>query len=154
MDAIGDVVMKKIIEVEFGSDKYNQLLELRLDVLHDSLSDEFIDGFSEGSCLHVACVDNIEDKVIGGYMLLPVDNNIIRIMQVVVDDKYRGQGIGKDLVAYAEKLAIKNNYKKIVMHARISAVDFYTKLDYKMIGNVFEEKGISFLKMGKKFLKK
>jgi len=145
--------MKKIIEIEFGSSRYNELLQLRHHVLEDSLGTDFIDGFAEGSCLHVACIDNAKDKVIGGFLLVPIDNEVIRIMQVTVDENYQGQGIGQNLVKYAENKAKEIGYKKIIMHSKISAVDFYFKLGYKMLGNVFEEKGVSFLKMGKKLLK-
>jgi len=82
-------------------------------------------------------------------MLVPVDNDTIRMMQVAVDTKYQGEGIGRDLVRYAEKRARAAGYHKIVMHAMLTVVHFYEKNGYRQEGEIFEEKGITFAKMVK-----
>ena len=51
----------------------------------------------------------------------------------------QGKGIGKVLLQFAENIARDRGYKKIIMHARKTAVGFYEKLGYKITSNEFEE---------------
>ena len=68
---------------------------------------------------------------------------------VAIDTVYQGEGIGRELVAYAEKRAKEAGYNKIIMHAMLFVVGFYEKLGYHAEGDVFEEQGITFVKMVK-----
>jgi ribosomal protein S18 acetylase RimI-like enzyme len=51
----------------------------------------------------------------------------------------QGKGLGKVLMQFAENIARDRGYKKIMMHARKTAVGFYEKLGYKKLGHEFEE---------------
>ena len=51
----------------------------------------------------------------------------------------QGKGIGKVLLQFAENIARDRGYKKIIMHARKTAVGFYEKLGYKITSPEFEE---------------
>lgn len=143
--------MRKIIDIDFGSGRYEQLVELRYKVLLEPLGLKFLDSHrdKEINYLHIGCIENLDDKLIGGMMLIPLDDTTIRMMQVAVDSKYQGEGVGRDLVTYAENRAKKIGYKKIVMHAMLTVVGFYEKLGYTQEGEIFEERGITFAKMTK-----
>ena len=104
----------------------------------------------EAGYLHVGCIESLDDRLIGGLMLIPVDNEVIRMMQVAVDTKYQGEGVGRQLVEYAEKRAKEAGYSVLVMHAMLSVVDFYEKNGFVQEGDIFEENGITFAKMVKK----
>lgn len=144
--------MIKIIDVDFGSGRYDELVELRYKVLLEPLGLKFLDSFrdKEASYLHIGCIENLDDKLVGGLVLAPVNDQEIRMMQVAVDSTHQGEGIGRQLVAYAEKRAKEVGYKIIVMHAMLSVVSFYEKLSYKQEGSLFAEQGITFAKMVKK----
>jgi predicted GNAT family N-acyltransferase len=43
---------------------------------------------------------------------------------------------------FAKKLALDKGYTKIMMHARDSALGFYEKMGYKIVGNMFNEVGL------------
>lgn len=143
--------MKKIIDVDFGSRRYDELVELRYKILLEPLGLKFLDSFrdKEVSYLHVACLDNLDDKIVGGLILAPLNDRQIRLMQVAVDPARQGEGIGRMLVGYAEKRAREAGYETIVMHAMLSVVHFYEKLGYTQEGALFEEQGITFAKMVK-----
>ena len=143
--------MRKMVDVTFGSSRYDDLVELRYKVLLAPLGLKFLDSFrdKEASYLHIGCIEQLDDKLVGGLILAPVDNDTIRMMQVAVDTRYQGEGIGRDLVKYAEKRAREAGYGKIVMHAMLSVVHFYEKMNYKQEGDIFEENGITFAKMVK-----
>ena len=143
--------MKKMLDIDFGSTRYEQLVHLRYKILLEPLGLKFLDHHraKEAGYLHIGCIEQLDDALVGGLMLAPVDNETIRLMQVAVDTKYQGEGIGRELVKYAEKRAQAAGYHKIVMHAMLSVVNFYEKMGYVQEGDIFEESGISFAKMVK-----
>lgn len=143
--------MKKMIDIQFGSSRYDELVELRYKILLEPLGLKFLDLHrnKEANYLHIGCVEQLDDKLVGGLLLVPVDNEEIRMMQVAVDNKYQGEGIGRDLVKYAIKRAKEAGYDKLIMHAMLSVIGFYEKLGFHQDGDIFEENGITFAKMVK-----
>lgn len=143
--------MRKMIDIDFGSSRYEQLVELRYKILLEPLGLKFLDSHrdKEVNYLHIGCIENLDDKLIGGLMLIPLDNKTIRMMQVAVDTKYQHEGVGRALVEYAEKRSKEAGYKKIVMHAMLNVIGFYEKMEYRQEGDIFEERGITFAKMVK-----
>ena len=143
--------MIKCIDVEFGSSRYKELLDLRYKILLQPLGLKFLDSYreEEANFLHIGCVDNSTDKLIGGLILAPIDDEEIRVMQVAVDVVHQGEGIGKKLIEYAESVAKKIGYSRIVMHAMLSVVGFYEKLGFTQDSDLFEEKGVNFIRMVK-----
>lgn len=143
--------MIRFIDIEFGSSRYQELLDLRYKILLQPLGLKFLDSYreQEASFLHIGCIDNSTDKLIGGLILVPVDNEEIRVMQVAVDPARQGEGTGRKLIEYAEKTAKEIGYTKIVMHAMLSVVGFYEKLGFTQDSDLFEEKGINFVRMVK-----
>lgn len=143
--------MKKILDIDFGSTRYDELVQLRYKILLEPLGLKFLDMHrnKETNYLHIGCIENLDDSLVGGLILAPIDNDTIRLMQVAVDTKYQGEGIGRELVKYAEKRAKETGYTKIVMHAMLSVVNFYEKMGYVQEGEIFEESGITFAKMVK-----
>lgn len=144
--------MRKLVDIDYGSSRYDELVELRYRILLKPLGLKFLDTYrpQEAGYLHVGCIESLDDRLIGGLMLIPVDNEVIRMMQVVVDTKYQGEGVGRQLVEYAEKRAKEAGYSVLVMHAMLSVVDFYEKNGFVQEGDIFEENGITFAKMVKK----
>lgn len=144
--------MIRFIDVEFGSSRYQELLDLRYKILLQPLGLKFLDAYreEEANFLHIGCVDNVSDKLIGGLIMVPVNSDEIRIMQVAVDVVRQGEGIGRKLIEYAESVAKKIGYEHMVMHAMLSVVGFYEKLGFKQEGDVFEEKGVRLVRMVKK----
>ncbi len=65
-------------------------------------------------------------------------NNAVQLRGMAVLKEHQKKGYGKELIKYAEKIAKENNKSILWMNARIKAVEFYKKLDYNKIGNVFE----------------
>ena len=144
--------MKEIIEIDYASSRYEELVKLRYKVLLEPLGFEFLNAHreKEANYLHIACIEKLDDALVGGCILAPIDNETIRLMQVAVDNKYQGEGIGQDLVRYAEQRSKEAGYSQIEMHAMLSVVSFYEKLGYTQEGELIEEKGITFAKMIKK----
>ena len=110
--------MRKMIDVDFGSSRYDELVELRYKVLLEPLGLKFLDMYREKEMnyLHIGCVESLDDNLVGGLMLVPVNDEEIRLMQVAVDSKYQREGVGREMVKYAEKRAREAGYSRIVMH--------------------------------------
>lgn len=143
--------MRKMIDIDFGSSRYDNLVQLRYKILLEPLGLKFLDHHrqKEANYLHIGCIEQLDDSLVGGLILAPIDGDTIRLMQVAVDNKYQGEGIGRDLVKYAEKRAKQAGFHRIIMHAMLSVVDFYEKMGYTQEGEIFEEGGITFAKMVK-----
>lgn len=93
---------------------------------------------------------NEQGELCGCLVLQPIQSEKIKMRQVAVNTELQGQGIGGELVRFAERFASKKGYKEIILNARIPAVKFYQDLNYKIQGDEFEEVGIPHLKMSKK----
>lgn len=143
--------MRKLIDIDFNSSRYDELVQLRYKILLEPLGLKFLDSHraQEENYLHIGCIESLDDKLVGGMMLVPIDNNTIRMMQVAVESKYQSEGVGTQLVKYAEKRARESGYNKIIMHAMLTVVHFYEKNGYHQEGDIFEEKGITFARMVK-----
>lgn len=143
--------MRKMIDVDFGSSRYDQLVELRYKILLEPLGLKFLDMYREKEMgyLHIGCVEVLDDSLVGGLMLAPLNDEEIRMMQVAVDTKYQREGIGREMVKYAEARAKEAGYSRIVMHSMLSVVHFYEKMGYRQEGDIFEENGITFARMVK-----
>lgn len=143
--------MRKFTDIDFGSSRYDELVQLRYKILLEPLGLKFLDSFrdKEAGYLHIGCIEGLDDKLIGGLILAPVNDEEVRLMQVAVDTRYQGEGIGREMVRYAENRAKESGFSKIVMHAMLSVVNFYEKAGYRQEGDIFAENGITFAKMVK-----
>ncbi|HEY0273298.1 MAG TPA: GNAT family N-acetyltransferase [Chitinophaga sp.] len=137
----------------YGSKAYEEMVSLRDMVLRKPLGLSF-------SAEYLA--KEREDILIGGFtttqpehlvgccILTRVDAQTLQLRQMAVSPAYQQQGIGSDLIEFAEAQAVKAGYTTLMMHARATATGFYTKLGYKTIGAEFEEVGIPHVEMRKR----
>lgn len=135
--------------IEFGSKEYQEELKLRERILRRPIGLDLFDEdlTKEMSDIHIGAF--IEDKLIGVLILTKTDKESIRMRQVAVDESCRGLGVGKMMVEFCELEAKAEGYKRIHLHARKTAVEFYLKLGYKVLGDEFTEVGIPHLEMDK-----
>lgn len=73
-----------------------------------------------------------------------------RVGRMAVLQAVRKGGIGSRLLGALEAEASKRSLAGIVLHAQLSALDFYKRHGYQPIGAVFEEAGMPHLQMVKK----
>lgn len=87
--------------------------------------------------------------LVGCLVLTPQSTEAIKMRQVAVDDQIQGKGIGTQLVLHSERVARDRGYKRMVLHARTTAVPFYERLKYVIEGDEFEEVSIPHRQMVK-----
>lgn len=91
----------------------------------------------------------LDGRIVGCVMLTPLTKTKIKLRQMCVFENIQKQGIGRQLVEFAQNWCFQNNFKIIELHARDIAINFYKKMDYKIIGEPFLEVGIDHVKMVK-----
>ena len=135
---------------EFATPDYALSVALRDEVLVKPLGLVFSeeDLSKEWDSFHLGAFDSAQN-LCACLVLSPVSSTEIKMRQVAVHETVQGQGIGRRLVAYSEDFARAAGFRKVVLNARTSVRDFYTKLEYYIEGEEFEEVGIPHLKMYK-----
>ena len=125
--------------LDHGSPEYQQMVRLRNDILRKPLGLHFTPAELESEKDEILIGAFEDDKMLGGCMLIKADDNTVRLRQMAVLNNLQGKGIGRALMQFAENIARDLGYKKLMMHARATAVGFYEKLGYNVVGESFEE---------------
>ena len=135
--------------VPFGTRAYIESVILREEVLRKPLGMKFKveDLRDEEDQIHLTFWDN--KQCIATAILKPLDKDKVQLRQMAVKEEYQGQGIGSALLAIAEKIAKNEDYKIIILDARLSAINFYKKHNYSQIGEQFRLIGLPHVKMMK-----
>ncbi len=126
-------------QIDYGTKEYQQLLELRYTILREPLGLGFNEAElqKEKDYLHIAAFE--DDELLGGCMLIQVANDTLQLRQMAVKDNLQRKGVGASIIGFAETLSKDKGYKKIMMHARDSAIGFYEKFGYVSKGDAFIE---------------
>ena len=114
-----------------------QTYPLRRAVLRKNMPNEpheFKGDFDNGA-FHLGFF--LEDRIVGVVTVL-IFENVAQIRGMAVDEAFQGKGIGAQLVKEAEFLIKQKQVSRIWMNARASAVSFYEKLGYSILGDRFE----------------
>ncbi len=126
-------------QIDYGTPEYMQMVKLRYNILRQPLGL----GFSpeelekEKDDILIAAFD--DDEMLGCCMLVPIDNNTLRVRQMAVNNNLQGKGIGASIMSFAENLARDKGYRNLIMHARDTAIGFYEKFGYHVISDTFRE---------------
>jgi histone acetyltransferase (RNA polymerase elongator complex component) len=140
----------QIKEINYFSEEYLKLLNFRFDNLRKPLNLKWSkkDLLNENQQNHFALKN--ESEIVGSFCLKKIDCSTMRLRQMAIEKKWQRQGYGSSILKFTEKFAIKNNYKKIIIIARLSALDFYKKNFFKTSGNIFIDLTVNSIKMYKK----
>lgn len=144
------------IIIEHKSKEYEEMIALRHRILREPLgltfseqdllqdTDDVLLGISIASMdtLAACCILSLQDV------------QIVKLRQMAVDESVQDSGLGTSMLAFAEYVAEKKGFETVVLHARKSAVGFYEKYDYKIVGEEFTEVGIPHYKMIKQLNRK
>ena len=115
------------------------MVKLRMDILRQPLGLSFTDEdlAREKEDILIGAFD--DDDLLACCLLTRADNNSVRLRQMAVQNNLQGKGIGASMMNFAETVARDKGFKKMVMHARKTALGFYEKLGYSVVGDEFTE---------------
>jgi predicted GNAT family N-acyltransferase len=123
--------------------EYDLALALRYKILRKPLGMQFTESelAKDDTDVHLGLFD--EDGTIAACLILQkAEDRRLKMRQVAVDDNLQGKGLGSQLNTAAENYARKKGYKVMFCHARKTAVPFYQKQGYSIIGDEFTEVNI------------
>jgi GNAT superfamily N-acetyltransferase len=136
--------------IGYGSDEYHAALRLRRDILRKPLGLDFAPAEleRESGDFHVAAF--CDNELVACLVLSPLSGETFKMLQVAVAGQAQGQGIGKQMVLWAEEFARTKGCSSLSMSARESAAGFYERLGYSKSGDRFEQIGLPHWKMEKR----
>lgn len=102
----------------------------------------------EEKSYHLMATD-ISENILGVGRIHFLNKKESQIRYMAVQEEYRKMGIGKQIVIGLEGFSIKNDRYKIILNARDNAVNFYSRLGYKILGPYDAGIGIDHYKMSK-----
>ena len=137
--------------IEYRGNEYQEMLDLRNEILRKPLGLVFTEAqlAVDADDILIGCFNNVNPGLMGCCILTGVDKETIKLRQMAVWTHFQGQGIGRELIAFAENVAKGRGYKKIILHARKSVEGFYQKLGYAIVGDEFLEVSIPHYEMEK-----
>ena len=139
-----------IREVAHGSPEYWATVDVRDWVLRKPLGLEFSIEELQGENNSFHFASYCGGRVIACLVLRPLDAGEMRMRQLAVVPELQRRGIGRALVAYSEAWASGAGYRRMILHARETAVAFYEKAGYSRRGDRFEEVSIPHWAMEKR----
>lgn len=105
------------------------------------------DGLDKAAIHLLAYLDN---RPVGTARVRYLNEQIAKIERLAVLSTARGLGIGKKLMQEAIEVAKQNNVQEVVIHAQEYVKGLHQQLEFKQIGEIFEEAGIPHVKMTRK----
>lgn len=146
--------MHQIRLLEYGSREYRDMVKLRDEILRKPLGLHFTQKYlqQEITDIHIGCFESgqEEESIIGCCVLSPVDDELVQLRQMAVRKDFQRGGIGREMLDFAEDESLSNNFTTLMMHARKTAVPFYERAGYHIVGEEFLEVGIPHYEMRKK----
>ena len=136
--------------IDHGSHEYQQMIQMRTDILRKPLGLKLNPEELEKEKDEILIGAFDDEKMLGCCMLVREDAKNCRLRQMAVLNNLQGKGIGRALMNFAENIARDLGYRTITMHARKTAIGFYEKLGYTVVGNEFEEVTLPHFAMEKK----
>ena len=148
-------VVLEIAEVEYNSDRYLDLVNLRRRVLRAPLGLDFTSEQLAGERTDIHLAAYLGGELVGCAILTPIDpsRGVVKLRQMAIEPDRQGCGVGAQIVAFAEHWSVARGYRQIILRARESAVGFYEKAGYAAIGQIFIEVTIPHREMAKQLAK-
>ena len=137
-------------EIAWGSAEYAAEIRLRNEILRKplglSLEDE--DLAPEREQLHYGLFDPA-GTLAACAVAVPLSQTEARIRQMAVVPSRQGGGLGKKLMTELEADLRARGFERFQLNARASAVGFYEKLGYSIVGDEFREVTVPHFRMTK-----
>src|SRR5688572_21151318 len=118
----------QISRVKVTDKDYQRVYDLREEILRKPLGLSLKDEDLSGDALDVILIAESGGELIGCVMLHPTGHSDkLKLRQMAIAEPWQGKGIGRMLIDAAEDHCRKTGVEKIVLHARITAEQFYRK---------------------------
>lgn len=108
--------------------------------LRETYTEELFSHFFENfrGCFLVSLV---EGELVGFLLAVPKDETSLRVLMLVVEERYQRMGLGRDMIEAAEGYASSRKMGSIVLEVGTEnheAVGFYNRMGFKIVGILSE----------------
>jgi len=137
-------------EIVFGTAEYRLECCLRHAVLREPLGLSFTaeELAKEKDQLHFGLFEP-EDNLVACVVAVRLSPTDARIRQMAVSPAHQRRGVGTRIMNELEAHLRSRGFRNLVLHARGSAVGFYEKLGYAVIGDEFIDVTLAHFRMMK-----
>ena len=139
-------------QIYHGSPEYDQMVQLRYEIMRKPLGLSFTDDELKKEKDDILICAFEDDEILGCCLITKVNSQCARLRQMAVQKKRQGMGIGESMMQFAENIARDRGFRKLMMHARETAIGFYERYGYKTRGDEFIEVNIPHRVMEKKLV--
>ena len=139
------------LETQYDSVDYRTSCNLRNELLRKPLGMSLFDQDLEEERDFIHLIGKNEEQELIAYLQFKkIEEDTLKMQQVVVAELAQGKGIGRKLILFSEQFAIMSGFSSIILHARENVIGFYERLDYVREGERFLEVTIPHFKARKK----
>ena len=139
--------------IEHNSAEYQTMVSLRMKILREPLGLTFTREDLEKEKNDILLCAYDDDTMVGCCILTKINDETCQLRQMAVIPAMQKNGLGSSLLDFAEKIAYDRGFRKMIMHARKTALGFYQKQGYEIVGEEFEEVTIPHFEMQKRLIK-
>jgi predicted GNAT family N-acyltransferase len=136
--------------IEYGSKDYEDAKKLRNEVLRIplklQLSEKDVAG--EERQIHIAVRDEV-GKIVGTLIIEPLKSGHFNFRAMAIEPSLQKSGYGRALFKEGERIAREHGLTTAWFDARVHVLDFYKKLGYECVGDIFIKSTIPHIKMTK-----
>ena len=135
----------KVNITQVDADKVRPLRHSELRNGQDFSTTSLLEDYKEDT-FHLACI--VDDKIVTCATFYPdkfikiKSNKAYRLRGMATDSQFQRKGYASDLMEESIKELKKRDCDMLWCNARIVAVDFYKSVGFKIIGDLFNIKGI------------
>ncbi len=83
----------------------------------------------------------LDGKPVSTGRFLPENNETARLTRIATLSPYRGNGYGSKIIAALEEYAREAGFRRVIIHAELTAKTFYEELGYQAFSEVYQEDG-------------
>lgn len=142
-------ITTRTITVQDAPD-YRKVFDLREEVLRIPIGLSLKDEDLSGDALDTIVIAESGEDILGCVMIHPTHiASVPKFRQMAVAPQHQRKGIGQLLMAAAEDECRRAGAEKVILHARTTAEEFYKKLGYTTVSDIFTEVGIPHVVMEK-----
>lgn len=131
---------------ELGEDAHKIRLAVFVEEQRIPADREWDEADPDPQCVHAVAYNSIGVPLATGRLLEHVPG-VAKIGRMAVTQAMRGSGVGRSVLDALLKAARERGYREAVLHAQVSASQFYSRAGFVPRGPMFEEVGIPHVEM-------
>lgn len=139
-------------QIMHNTPEYEAHVALRQRVLRDPLGLQITAEEMVQDAAYILIAAFHIKQIVGCLVLTPLSAETMKMRGVAVEPNAQGGGIGAAMVRYSERIAAEHGFEEMVLNARETAVGFYSRLGYEIVGEPFIEVTLPHRKMRKSLI--